>query len=87
MFGNRPRKPAGLVALADDRGMNPEEPTMTTHDWSAWQAGYEAGIDDAIRLIDALRGPGAGSLSTPILLRIRAELLALRERAPQQRAA
>ncbi|WP_165772535.1 hypothetical protein [Tepidiforma thermophila] len=68
--------------------MNPEEPTMmTTHDWSAWQAGYEAGIDDAIRLIDALRGPGSGSLSTPILLRIRAELLALRERTSGRRAA
>jgi hypothetical protein len=67
--------------------MNPEEPTMPPTDWTSWQAGYEAGIDDAIRLIDTLRGPGAGSLSAPILLRIRAELLAIRSRASQPRAA
>lgn len=60
---------------------------MSTVDWPSWQAGYEAGIDDAIRLIDALRGPGSGGLSTPILLRIRAELIAMRERAVQRPAA
>lgn len=60
---------------------------MPSPDTAAWQAGYEAGIDEAIRLIDALRGPGAGSLSTPILLRIRAELLALRERPTLRSAA
>ncbi len=60
---------------------------MHSIDWPSWQAGYEAGLDDAIRLIDALRGPGFGSLSAPILLRIRAELLAVRSRAREPRAA
>lgn len=54
---------------------------MNTVDWSSWQAGYEAGIDDAIRLVDQMRGPGNSSLTAPVLLRIRAELLALRDRA------
>jgi hypothetical protein len=67
--------------------MNLQESTMPPVDWDSWQAGYEAGIDDAVRLIDSLRGPGAGSLSTPILLRIRAELLAIRDRHSTPRAA
>ena len=46
---------------------------------SAWSSGYETAIDDAIRLVDAMRGPGTSNLAAPILLRIRAELIAIRE--------
>ncbi len=45
---------------------------------SAWVSGYEQGIDEAIRLVDGMRGPRSSNLSSPILLRLRAELLALR---------
>jgi len=51
-------------------------------DHSAWQTGYESGIDEAIRLVDSLRGAGASNLAAPILLRIRAELIAIREDGP-----
>lgn len=44
-----------------------------------WQAGYDTAIDDAIRMVDAMRGPGVANMAAPILLRIRAELIALRE--------
>ena len=60
---------------------------MPPIDWASCQAGYVAGIDDAVRLIDSLRGPSTGSLSTPILLRIRAELLAIRDRHSASHAA
>lgn len=46
---------------------------------AAWAAGYERAIDDAIRMVDAMRGPGTSNLASPILLRIRAELIAIRE--------
>ncbi|MGE3077201.1 MAG: hypothetical protein AB7N24_19460 [Dehalococcoidia bacterium] len=50
--------------------------TSTTEDWNN---GFEAALDEAIRLVDAMRGPTTSSLASPILLRIRAELIALRE--------
>ncbi|HQZ87055.1 MAG: hypothetical protein IPI33_00825 [Dehalococcoidia bacterium] len=51
-------------------------------DATAWLNGYETAIEEAIRLIDAMRGPAASNLVSPILLRIRAELIALRESGP-----
>lgn len=54
-----------------------------------WAEGFEAALDEAIGLIDAMRGPTTSSLASPILLRIRAELIALREpgyTAPAQAA-
>ncbi len=53
---------------------------------SAWTSGYETALDDAIRMVDLLRGPGGTNLATPIILRLRAELIALRE-APVAEAA
>ena len=53
----------------------------STGEQSAWSSGYESAIDDAIRVVDAMRGPGTSNLATPILLRIRAELIAIRESA------
>ena len=44
-----------------------------------WTSGYEAALDDAIQVVDSLRGPGGSNLATPIILRLRAELIALRE--------
>jgi hypothetical protein len=44
-----------------------------------WTNGFDTAIDEAIYLIDAMRGPTTSSLASPILLRIRAELIALRE--------
>lgn len=46
---------------------------------SDWADGYDKAIDEAIRLVDAMRGPGVSNLASPILLRIRAELIAMRE--------
>lgn len=62
---------------------------MTTAELEAWMSGYEAAIDQALHVVDAMRGPGNNNLATPILLRIRAELLALRQdhEAPQAKAA
>lgn len=48
----------------------------------AWKSGYESAIEEAIRLVDAMRGPTTSSMAAPILLRIRAELIALREADP-----
>ena len=55
------------------------EPTTEAQ---AWTSGYESAIDEALRVVDAMRGPGATNLATPIILRIRAELIALREGRP-----
>ncbi|MGB4863636.1 MAG: hypothetical protein WBO97_14360 [Tepidiformaceae bacterium] len=52
-----------------------------------WTRGFEAAIDEAIRVVDALRGPTTSGLAAPILLRIRAELIALREPTPDTEAA
>ena len=46
---------------------------------SVWTSGYEAALDEAIRVVDSLRGPGGSNFATPIMLRLRAELIALRE--------
>jgi len=48
--------------------------------------GYETAIDEVIRLIDAMRGPKSSALSAPILLHLRAELIAMRTE-PAVRAA
>ena len=56
-------------------------------DVKAWNNGYETAIDEAIRLVDAMRGPAASDLASPILLRIRAELIALRKPRPQAKLA
>lgn len=53
-----------------------------TPEQRAWQAGFESAIDEAIGLVDAMRGPGLANLASPILLRIRAELIALRRATP-----
>jgi hypothetical protein len=53
---------------------------------SAWTSGYESALDDAIRMVDSLRGSGAANLATPIILRLRAELIAMRD-VPAARAA
>ena len=53
-----------------------------TPEAAAWTSGYESAIDEAIRVVDAMRGPGATNLATPIILRIRAELIAMREGRP-----
>ncbi len=44
-----------------------------------WTTGFNSALDEAIRLVDAMRGPTTSGLASPILLRIRAELIALRE--------
>jgi hypothetical protein len=54
---------------------------MVSAHTETWANGYESAIDEAIRLVDSMRGPGTSNLATPILLRIRAELIALRETA------
>lgn len=51
-------------------------------DAKVWKSGYESAIDEAIRVVDLMRGPTTSSLASPILLRIRAELIALRESGP-----
>ncbi len=60
-------------------------------DWSkeanAWNEGYEWALDEALRVVDSMRVPGSNNLATPILLRIRAELIALREGRELNRAA
>ena len=48
-------------------------------DLSAWTSGYETALDEAIRVVDSLRGPAGSNFATPIILRLRAELIALRE--------
>ncbi|MEO8538631.1 MAG: hypothetical protein ABI577_02745 [bacterium] len=53
-----------------------------TNDKSAWSEGFDAAIEEAIRVVDAMRGPGVSNMASPILLRIRAELIALREAGP-----
>ena len=45
----------------------------------AYESGYEAALEDALHVVDSLRRPGGNNLATPIILRIRAELIALRE--------
>lgn len=59
-----------------------EEQVEATPEQKAWQMGFESAVDEAISLIDAMRGPGMANLASPILLRIRAELIALRETGP-----
>ena len=56
-------------------------------DMKSWNNGYGTAIDEAIRLVDAMRGPAASNLASPILLRIRAELIALRESSSQAKLA
>lgn len=56
-------------------------------DATSFRSGYEAALEDALRLVDGLRGPGGNNLATPILLRIRSELIALREDRESRRAA
>ena len=51
----------------------------STGEQRAWTSGYESAIDEAIRVVDSMREPGTSNLATPILLRIRAELIAMRE--------
>jgi hypothetical protein len=51
----------------------------STSNAQAWTSGYETALNEAVRIVDAMRGPGANNLATPIILRIRAELIALRE--------
>lgn len=48
-------------------------------DRDPWQSGFDSAIDEAIQLVDAMRAPGVSNMAAPILLRIRAELIALRE--------
>lgn len=60
---------------------------MQPGDRQEWLSGYDQGIDDAIRIVDAMRGPGTNNLSSPILLRLRAELLAIRHRGESERKA
>jgi hypothetical protein len=45
----------------------------------AWTSGYESALSEALRIVDAMRATGATNLATPIILRIRAELIALQE--------
>ena len=53
-----------------------------TPDRNTWQNGFEAALDEAISVVDSMRGPGLSNMASPILLRIRAELIALREAGP-----
>ncbi|MEI2659853.1 MAG: hypothetical protein V9G11_07885 [Bifidobacterium adolescentis] len=56
---------------------------MQAHtDRDSWQSGFDSAIDEAIQMVDAMRAPGVSNMAAPILLRIRAELIALRERGP-----
>lgn len=52
---------------------------MAAQQPTEWEQGYDKAIDEAIRLVDAMRGPGLSNFASPILLRIRAELIAMRE--------
>ena len=54
---------------------------------NAYRHGYEAALEDALHVVDSLRGPGGNNLATPIILRIRSELIALREGRELRRAA
>jgi hypothetical protein len=60
---------------------------QATDPGQTWLSGYEDALDDAIRLVDSMRGPGTNSLSSPVLLRLRAELLAMRARPAAAKAA
>jgi hypothetical protein len=51
----------------------------STSEAQAWTSGYESALSEALRIVDAMRAPGATNLATPIILRIRAELIALQE--------
>lgn len=51
-------------------------------DLESWENGFDTAIDEAIQMVDAMRSPGIANMAAPILLRIRAELIALRERGP-----
>jgi len=42
-----------------------------------WLEGYEAAIGDAVAMIDLLWAPGIGSLSSPVLIRLRTRLIQL----------
>ena len=50
-----------------------------TAEIKAYRSGYERALDDALHVVDAMRGPGGNNLATPIILRIRSELIAMRE--------
>jgi hypothetical protein len=51
----------------------------STSEAQAWTSGYESALNEALRVVDAMRVQGATNLATPIILRIRAGLIALRE--------
>lgn len=53
-----------------------------TTEKDSWRNGFESALDEAISVVDSMRGPGSANLASPILLRIRAELIALRESGP-----
>ena len=53
----------------------------------SWQSGFDSAIDEAIQMVDAMRAPGVSNMAAPILLRIRAELIALREHGPRAKQA
>lgn len=60
-----------------------ERPAMKPSiDLESWENGFDTAIDEAIQMVDAMRSPGIANMAAPILLRIRAELIALRERGP-----
>ncbi len=56
-------------------------------DLESWENGFDTAIDEAIQMVDAMRSPGIANMAAPILLRIRAELIALRERRPALKTA
>lgn len=43
-----------------------------------WVAGYEAAIEDAMRLIDSMGGPAFSNFSSPVLVHLKARLAELR---------
>ena len=45
----------------------------------AWTSGYDSALSEALRIVDAMRATEATNLATPIILRVRAELIALQE--------
>lgn len=55
---------------------------LAPNERDSWQSGFDSAIDEAIRMVDAMRAPGVANMAAPILLRIRAELIALREHGP-----
>lgn len=51
-----------------------------------WLAGYEAAIDDAMQIINGMRGPAFANFSSPVLMHLEARLAELR-RSRRQGAA